>query len=96
MSDITINEALVLQRAIRERLNELKTLRSDVSKKESYLYSASEKRVIEPLYDVKAVDKKITDLEMFLLKSDSKIKTSNAVTKINIDFDTEKLLEPIS
>lgn len=92
---ITINEALSLQKAIRERLNELKALRSHVANRESYLYSRDEKKVVEPQYDVKAVDRKAVELEKFLLKSDTAIKQSNAVTKIELDLDTDKLLEPL-
>jgi hypothetical protein len=95
MAEITINEALVLQKAVRERLNELKTLRTTVSTKESFLFAREEKKIIEPQYDVKAVDRKMTELQLFLLKSDTTIKRSNATTVIRLDFDADKLLAPI-
>ena len=95
MAEITINEALVLQKAIRERLNELKTLRQSVANRESFLYSREEKKVVEPQYDVKAVDRKMTELQLFLLKSDTAIKRSNAVATIRLDFDADKLLDSI-
>lgn len=92
---LTINQALVYQKIVRERVNELKGLRSEVSKRESYLYARDEKRVVEPQYDVKAVDKKITELETFLLKTDMAIKQSNAVTEIDGEFNTDELLKPL-
>jgi hypothetical protein len=93
MTQLTINEVLVLEKAIRERLNELKALRSEVSSKTTYF--GHESKAIEPQYDVKAVDKKMTDLEKFLLKANAAIKKSNAITSIEIEYDTEKLLDPI-
>jgi len=95
MSDITINEALVLQKAVRERLNELKSLRSTVANKESFLFAREEKKVVEPQYDVKLVDRKMTELQLFLLKSDTAIKRSNATATIRLDFDADKLLSSI-
>ena len=95
MSDITINEALVLQKAVRERLNELKSLRSTVANKESFLFAREEKKVVEPQYDVKLVDRKMTELQLFLLKSDTAIKRSNATATIRFDFDADKLLSSI-
>ena len=95
MSDITINEALVLQKAVRERINELKPLRQAVANRESFLFAREEKKVIEPQYDVKAVDRKIAELERFLLRTDTAIKRSNATATIQLDFDVDKLLDSI-
>jgi len=95
MAQITINEALVLQKAVRERLNELRTLRNTVANRESFLYAREEKKVVEPQYDVKAVDRKMTELQLFLLKSDTAIKKSNAQATIRLDFDADKLLDSI-
>jgi hypothetical protein len=54
-----------------------------------------DKKVVEPKYDVKLVDKKITQLETFLFHSDAAIKDSNATTTVEIDYDADKLLSPI-
>lgn len=91
----TINQVLVMQKAIRERVSDLKRLRGDVASRESYLYGKDEKKVVEPQYDVKAVDKKLMELEKFLFHADVKVKHSNAVTEIEIDVDMDKLLESI-
>lgn len=92
---MSINELLVLIKVVRERVNELRSLRNQVASKESYLYSGSDKKVVEPQYDVKAVDKKITELETFLFKADASIKQANATTEVKIVADVDKLLEPL-
>ena len=89
----TINELLVLSKIVRERVNNLKALSEKVSKREVF-YSTSEK-VVEPTYDVKLVDKKIVELQRFLLDSDTVIKKSNAVTEVEIEYSVDKLLEPL-
>lgn len=94
-SKMSINQVLVLQKAVRERANELRTLRASVSTKEFHHYGGEDRKIVEPQYDVKAVDKKVTELERFLFKTDSAIKQSNATTQIDVDFDEEKLLEPL-
>lgn len=90
---VTINELLVLQKAVRERSNSLKGLRSEVSKKERYF--GTDNKVIEPQYDVKKVDQKITELETFLFKADASVKKSNAVTEVELEYSVDKLLEPL-
>uniref|UniRef100_A0A6M3K525 Uncharacterized protein n=1 Tax=viral metagenome TaxID=1070528 RepID=A0A6M3K525_9ZZZZ len=90
---ITINSLLVLMKAIRERVNELRALRSQVSVLETY-YGQKEKTVV-PQYDVKLVDKKVVELENFLFKADSKIKQANAINTIDIDANVDSLLAPL-
>lgn len=92
---ITINEVLVLQKAMRYRADELRHLRTEVSTDESIFYGKEERKIKNPRYDVKAVDKKIVELEMFIFKTDTSVKISNAKTEIEIDFDVDKLLEPL-
>jgi len=89
---MTINEVLVLQKAVRERLNGLKGLRSEVSKSETLFYAKDEKKVTEPQYDVKAVDAKIVELEMWLFKADSAVKQANATTQVPIESNVDSLL----
>ncbi len=93
MAKHTINELLVLSKAVRERINNLKSLQENVSKKERY-FGATEK-VVEPQYDVRLVDKKIVELQRFLLKVDTSIKKSNAITEVDIDFSADELLAPL-
>jgi hypothetical protein len=92
---LTVNKLLSMQKIVRERLNELKNLRSEVSKKERTFFGNEDKKVVEPMYDVKEVDKKITKLERFLMDSDFSVKESNAKTKVEINVDVDDLLSPI-
>ena len=92
---LTVNKLLSMQKIVRERLNELKNLRSEVSKKERTFFGNEDKKIVEPMYDVKEVDRKITKLERFLMDSDFSIKESNAKTKVEINVDVDDLLSPI-
>jgi hypothetical protein len=93
---MTVNEAMVMQKVIRGRLGELSSLRQASAVREtSYYGGGSDKKTIEPMYDVKALDKRCTELENFLLWTETKIKQSNAVTKIEVDADVKELLAPI-
>lgn len=96
MASITINEALVLQKAVRARLSELQGLRTNVATKETWIMGTNAQKTTEPQYDVKAVDRKVAELEKFLLKSESAVKAANAMTYISVDFDTDQLLEPLA
>jgi len=91
---MTVNELLSLMKILRARVGSLSSLREEVSTKD--IWMVDEKKVVEPQYDVKAVDRKITELETFLFKADAAIKQSNAVTHVTITVDVEKLLEPLS
>ena len=78
---------------IRERLSELRQLRSQVAVKETF-YSATQSTK-EPMYDVCEVDVKITQLENFLYLADSAIKEANAKTEVDLTVDINSLLEPL-
>jgi hypothetical protein len=92
MTATTVNEAMVKMKAVRERLNGLKALRAKVAIEERWM---ERDKVNVPQYDVSFVDRKITELQLWLMEVDSAIKISNAQTTIMIDADVEKLLEPI-
>lgn len=93
---ITVNEAMVLAKAIRGRLGELSSLRQQVAVKETYFVNQGQNKVIEPQYDFKLLDKKCTELENFLFLLDTRIKQSNAITTIEVDTDINSLLAPLS
>jgi len=90
---ITINELMALMKVVRSRHASLSRLRDQVSTKERY-FGAAEK-VVEPQYDVKLLDKQIAYLDKFLFLADSKIKTTNAKTVIDMNYDLDALLSPI-
>jgi hypothetical protein len=91
---MTVNELLVVEKIARERLKDLKELRTEVASKKRF-YGEKES-VSEPQYDVKLVDKKITEIQNFLMLADQKVKQSNAVTNIEFNPDIDKLLAPLS
>lgn len=90
---MTVNELLVVEKIARERLKDLKELRIEVASKKRF-YGEKES-VTEPQYDVKLVDKKVTEIQNFLMIADQKVKQSNAVTNIEFSPDVDKLLSPL-
>lgn len=97
---MTINEAMVLLRTIRERINSLTSIRNANSVRTrtfSYLGGGEPKEQVttEPQYDPKIVDAKIVELEGMLFKIDTAIKRANAKTEIGVEIDIDKILEPI-
>jgi hypothetical protein len=97
---MTINEGMVLLKTLKERLAELRNLRSSVSteKVTTYPWDKDNQHKIESItvkYDIKLLDKKVTEIELFCFKLDSAIKQSNAKTEISIVADVDKLLAPL-
>jgi len=90
----TINELMVLMKALRGRLAELSSLRSECSNSTQYYGSTGEK-IVTPLYSVKELDAKCVAIENFILLADTAIKQSNAITKVNIEIDAQTLMTPI-
>ena len=98
--NMTISDAMVLQKTIRERMNSLSSIRNqNVTRTRTFSYlgggEPKEQVTIEPQYDPKAVDAKIVELEGMLFKLDTAIKKANAKTEIGIEVDIDKVLEPI-
>jgi len=89
---MTICETLVLIKAVQARIGELSSLRNEVAGTKTYF---EPKKTVEPNYDVKVVDKKVVELRKWLIKAESAVKQSNAVTQVNISGDIDELLKPI-
>jgi hypothetical protein len=90
----SVNEVLSLLKVIRERLNELKGLRNQVSVKDKWMRDDS--KVTEPQYSVQLVDKKIVMLQNFIFLADSKIKSINAKTEVEgLEVNVSDLLSPL-
>jgi hypothetical protein len=91
MADFTINSLLCHQKSLKQRKQELESLRSGTTSRTRYISSDKSERIDEPLYDIKKVDKKIVLINKALLKIDEEIKRSNAKTTVEmpatIDFD---------
>ena len=90
---MTVNELLSLMKIVRDRVTELKALRNLVSVKDKWMRDDS--KVTEPQYSVKYVDAKIVNLQNFLYLADSKIKTINAKTEVDMVVNVSDLLSPL-
>jgi len=91
----TINEALVALKIVKERLSELRKLRSEVAVRERF-YSSSE-HLKEPVYDVRKVDEKIVEIELWVLEAEQEIKRVNARTEVAVKTEEIKaLLAPLA
>lgn len=93
---MTINQAMVLAKALRGRLAELSQLRSEVSIRTNFYSSGNKEKTVEPQYDVKKLDKMCVDIENFLLEVDSLIKESNAKTTIAMETDGRALMKALA
>lgn len=91
---ITINQALQLVKATKQRIKSLEELRDKVSTKERF-YGSADKQV-EPMYSVQAVEIKLTKLQELLFKLESAIKQSNAITQLDDSVvNTSIIFEPL-
>jgi hypothetical protein len=86
--DITINRALILSKSFKERISDLKHLRTEVSTtKRSWLGDNREDKI--PMYDVKLLDNKILNLQKLLYKIETSIKGSNNIATIEVTQEIE-------
>ena len=96
---MTINECMVLQRAVKGRLSDLRNIQTSVAAKTRstsiYGDTRQEQKDVTPQYDVKLVDIKITEIELFLMELDSAVKQKNAITTVDITVDKKALFAPI-
>lgn len=89
---VTINKLLAMEKSLRERLGQLNALK-DQSARRTF-WDKDDKRE-EPTYDVKKVDKKITEINKALFEINHSIKESNAKTSLNVDVDYNSLVSEI-
>ena len=90
MSTHTINSLLCHQKSLKQRKQELDSIRSGTTNRTRRIGIDKSEVIDEPLYDIKKVDKKIVQINKALLKIDEEVKRSNAQTTVelnNIDFD---------
>jgi len=87
---VTINRALVLGKVVRERINDLKGLRTNVSSRRTIFGDARE--VTEPTYDIKEVDKRILLLQKIAYQIEARVKEQNNATLVDIADDVEDQL----
>lgn len=91
----TINEAIALQTQLKVRLNELTRLRNESAVTEVRWMGDTSNITKTPMYDLKKLDQKITQLQNWLFKLDYSIKSKNAQTKIDLGVPVEELLSPL-
>lgn len=89
---LTISKALAMEKSLRERLGQLKALAIESSKRSIWEDS---KKMDEPTYDVKKVDKKITEINKALFELNHSVKDSNAKTALDVEIDYNDLVSEI-
>lgn len=93
----SISSFLSMQTALNQRrtqLNELKNAATSHSY-DTYDGTPGKKTISEPTYDIKKVDKKLTDINKALFKIDQAIKRSNAMTEMDLAVDFDSLMSEI-
>ena len=84
MAELTINEALAWMKTLRERHGELVSMRNENSATVTRRYGVGgdKETTKEPVYDVKKLDKLVSNLAKEMRKLDLAVKSTNAVTKV--------------
>ena len=84
MAQVTINEALLWLKTLKERHTELVALRNENSAttKRFFGADADKESLREPVYDVKGLDKMITRVAREVNKLEQAIKATNATTTV--------------
>jgi len=91
--EYSINMLLCLEKNLKQRLAQLRSLESESAKETSWM---EPNKVEKPTYDIKMVDRKIVNINKALFQIDMKVKESNAVTKIEMkNFDYDGLMSAI-
>lgn len=92
---MTIHEGLSWLKVLKERRQELVNLRVENSTSDDRLFG--DKKIIhkEPVYSIKAIDKKINALAKEIRILDNAIKSQNAKTEIHNYTPNEDVLEEI-
>lgn len=79
---MTINEALVHLKLMKQRHGELVSLRNENANKERRYFDGGKEVVKEPVYNVKDVDRKVVALTKEMRSLELAIKNTNAVTQV--------------
>ena len=83
MAKITLNEALGWMKTLKARHAELVQLRNQNAQTRHVLYAAGQPvEKVEPLYDLKKIDKLIANVAKEIRLLDMAIKRTNAITQI--------------
>ena len=90
--EMTVNEAMVKLKVLKGRLGELSHLRSESATRETW---REPNKIVEPLYDMKDLDRRCIEIELAIMDIETAIKQSNALIKIKVDADVKALLSPL-
>ena len=93
--ECTVNELLSKQKMLKQRLSQLNEMKNQSTTRSIYRLPNNENKTEEPTYDIVDVDKKIVDIDIALNDIDTTVKGSNAVVKVKVDVDFEKLMSPL-
>ena len=92
----TVNSLLSMQKSLKQRMAQLETVKASSGQRTRYMSLGDrQERVEEPLYDIKKLDKKVTEINKALLKIDQEIKRSNAATTVEILIDFDNLMSEV-
>lgn len=91
---VTVNKLIAMEKSLRERLGQLNEVKN-ASVKETHWSGKDDNKVEKPTYDIKLVDKKIVQINRALFDINHTIKTSNAMTNVEVDFSYEDLVSAI-
>lgn len=90
----SINAWLSMKNSLNSRLAELKDMKGHASARHITRYDGKEE-IVEPTYDIKQIDKKMSLITKALFNIDQGIKEKNAETKMALAVDYDFLVEPI-
>lgn len=90
---ISISQALSWRKTLQDRHNELVNLRNSNAVKETRFYGANveKERIIEPLYDMVALDKLVSNVAREIRLLDEAIKETNQTTTVK-GYDRDDLV----
>ena len=88
----SVNRLLAMERSLKARLTQLLELEGK-SATSSYLFE--EKTRKDPVYSVKLVDRKISQINRALFEISTRIKESNATTLVEVDLNYDDLISEI-
>ena len=93
--ELTISEGIQNLKLLRERHAELLALRNQNAVRETRFYGANadKNKEVEPVYDVKKLDRLVTRVAAEIRKLDASIKRSNATVTIDYEWDDAVLGE---
>lgn len=97
MSQITVNQLLEMRKRLQDRKSELSQLVTNSAQESRQRYHDGTESITKSKYDVVDLDVRVSEIQEAIYEIDSKVKESNARTKVDMDpgFDFKKLISPI-